>query len=226
MNRKTVFSALAFLFFATFAFAQLQNGSTAPDWKMKDINNKVWHLYDLTAKGKTVFIDVSATWCGPCWKYHQRRSLDSLYEQHGPKGTIDKSCYVFFIEGDGTTTSSDLNGTGKRTVGNWLTGTDFPIINPGADTINQFCANYKIQYFPSIFMICPDNRIYLVGPGSMDVLFRNIKSGCPPVENKFYDKMNFGTVKSDQAEYVSGYAFHPLEKMFFLMRKRFSLIGK
>lgn len=145
------------------AFGQLTNGSTAPNWTLTDINGNSWTLYTLLAQGKPVFIDVSATWCGPCWNYHNTRALDSLYDFHGPAGTIDQMCYVFFIEGDGATNSADLNGTGSNTQGDWVTGTPFPIIDPAAAVINPWNTSYAIAYFPTIYMICPDQKIYEVG---------------------------------------------------------------
>jgi Secretion system C-terminal sorting domain len=148
---------------ATAAFGQLTNGSTAPDWTLTDINGTTWNLYTLTAQGKTVFIDVSATWCGPCWNYHNTNALEDLMTHHGPTGTVDQMAMVFFIEGDGTTTNADLNGTGSNTQGNWVTGTNYPIIDPAASTINAFNSDYAIGYFPTIYMICPDNKIYEVG---------------------------------------------------------------
>lgn len=156
----TLFAGIAL---ATSGFAQLTNGSTAPDWTLSDINGNSWHLYNLTAQGKTVFIDVSATWCGPCWNYHNTHALDDLYTHHGPSGTIDQMCHVFFIEGDGSTTSADLNGTGGNTQGDWVTGSPYPIIDPAAATINSWDQQYAIAYFPTIYMICPDNKIYEVG---------------------------------------------------------------
>jgi thiol-disulfide isomerase/thioredoxin len=231
---KKIFTAAVAFLLPIFSFAQLQQGVTAPDWTLTDLNKKVWHLYDLTAQGKTVFIDVSATWCGPCWRYHRQRSLDSLYEEHGPNGTIDQSCYVFLLEGDGTTTYSDLIGTGKKTTGNWVKGTDFPILDPGSDTINPWRINYNITYFPTIYMICPNNTIYLVGPGSESVLFQNTKSGCPPPVKKDVNKMNFisgedhfksGSTINERIEQPinSTPLFH---ESFFIRKKRFSIVRK
>ena len=39
-------------------------GAEAIDFEMTDINGKKWHLSDF--KGKALFIDIWATWCGPC----------------------------------------------------------------------------------------------------------------------------------------------------------------
>jgi peroxiredoxin len=46
--------------------AQLPNGSIAPDFTATDINGQSHNLYSLLNQGYTVYLDVSATWCGPC----------------------------------------------------------------------------------------------------------------------------------------------------------------
>ncbi|GAB4132689.1 MAG: hypothetical protein Fur0041_04240 [Bacteroidia bacterium] len=167
----------------TAAFAQLAPGSTAPNWTFTDLNGNSWTLYNLTSQGKTVFIDVSATWCGPCWNYHNSHALRDLYLKHGPSGTCSNSVMVFFIEGDQSTTIADLNGTGSNTQGDWVTGTPYPIIDPGAQT-NSFNTNYAIGYFPTVYKVCPDNKIYEVGQLNAEGLEASINT-CPFVNDGF-----------------------------------------
>ncbi len=68
------------------AKAQLPDGAIAPDFTLTDINNVTHNLYNYLNQGKKVYIDVSATWCGPCWNYHNTHALDDLWAQHGPAG--------------------------------------------------------------------------------------------------------------------------------------------
>lgn len=173
---KKVLSLFAGVALSTTMFAQLTPGSTAPDWTFTDLNGNSWNLYSLTAQGKTVFIDVSATWCGPCWNYHNTHAMRDIYDEYGPTGTIvPGEIMVFFIEGDQTTTIADLNGTGTNTQGDWVTGTTYPIIDPGTAT-NQFNNDYAIAYFPTIYKVCPDNKIYEVGQLNAQGLLNTINS--------------------------------------------------
>lgn len=47
-------------------FDKLTKGKPAPNWNLKSIDGSSYSLDSL--KGKTVFIDVWATWCQPCIK--------------------------------------------------------------------------------------------------------------------------------------------------------------
>jgi len=177
-------AALALSLAAIDAKAQLPDGSIAPNWTMTDINGNSHTLYSYLDAGMTVFIDVSATWCGPCWSYRGTGALEDLWMNHGPSGgtgvsgSTTNDVMVFFIEGDGSTNSADLNGTGSSTQGDWVTGTDFPIIDPASATINPWNSSYMIGYFPTIYMICPNRTITEVGQLSATALY-TAKGTCP-----------------------------------------------
>lgn len=168
-------TAVTLTFSAVESKAQLADGSIAPDWTFTDIVGTTHNLYTYLNAGKTVYIDVSATWCGPCWSYHTGGALDGLYTTYGPAGTNE--VMVFFIEGDGATDMNDLNGTDAASQGDWITGTSYPIINPSAAATTTFNTNYAIGYFPTIYMICPDRSITEVGQQTTSALYA-AKSAC------------------------------------------------
>ena len=81
--------------FAVNSFGQMANGSMAPTLNLTDLNGNTYDVDALLAAGKTVFIDVSATWCGPCRE--EIPSLEKVKEQFQGKNivfvsiSIDKS---------------------------------------------------------------------------------------------------------------------------------------
>ena len=140
----------AVLTISSTALAQLPSGSIAPDFTATDINGYEWNLYDLLDEGNTVILDFSATWCGPCWNYALGGVLEDMYSTFGPEGTGD--LYVFYLESDDTTTDADLNGTGPATAGDWVSITNFPII----DNASNIFDSYSNTYYPTIYTVCPD----------------------------------------------------------------------
>jgi hypothetical protein len=147
---KHLYMLFAVLTISTTALAQLTDGSIAPDFTATDINGEVWNLYDLLDEGNTVILDFSATWCGPCWNYALGGTLEDMYSTFGPEGTGD--LYVFYLESDDSTTSADLNGTGTATTGDWVSITNFPII----DNASNIFDSYSNTYYPTIYTVCPD----------------------------------------------------------------------
>jgi thiol-disulfide isomerase/thioredoxin len=151
-NLLAILIAVLISSYSMTANAQLANGCIAPDFTATDINGNTWNLYSILNQGKTVFMDISATWCGPCWSYHNSGALENLYNQYGPPGTNE--LMVLFVEGDGSTNTACLygpTGCNSTTQGDWVTGTPYPIID-NATIANQ----YQIGYYPTIYMITPD----------------------------------------------------------------------
>ncbi|MBK9193545.1 MAG: redoxin domain-containing protein [Flavobacteriales bacterium] len=80
---------------STAAMAQLPDGSICPDFTGTDLNGVTHNLYDYLDQGYTVVVDVSATWCGPCWNYHNTGALEDLYTTYGPGTAADKVMVLF-----------------------------------------------------------------------------------------------------------------------------------
>ena len=168
---KKITLLLASLFVTITASAQLPDGATAPNFTATDLNGNVHVLADYLAAGKTVILDISATWCGPCWAYHGSNALNDMYTAYGPEGSGE--VVVLFVEGDNATTLADLNGTTNGTQGDWVSGSKYPIIDSAA--IAQL---YAITYFPTVYRICPDGIIKNIGALNATSLRNSINTGC------------------------------------------------
>ena len=157
------YSLATFLFILGLnAHAQLPNGSVAPDWTLTSIDGIEYNLYSILDSGYQVVLDFSATWCGPCWDYHESGVLEELHQTYGPNGTND--IRVFWIEASATTDLSDIYGTGTNTVGDWTEGTSFPILDLGEAVYDA----YDCNVFPTIFTICPNKRLVRSGQANVD----------------------------------------------------------
>lgn len=145
---KRLLLLLALIFGVQHLSAQLPNGSTCPDFTGVDLNGNSHNLYTLLDQGKTVVVDVSATWCGPCWSYHQTHALDSVWAKYGPNGTDEM--FVMWVEGDFQTGMPDLQGQTGSSQGDWTNGTAYPIVDD--HTISNLL---QVAGFPTIYVICP-----------------------------------------------------------------------
>jgi hypothetical protein len=198
--KKLVFSALVLASTSFSSNAQLADGSIAPDFTVSAYqswlsgsgmnNNGTYNLYDYLDAGYTVILDVSATWCGPCWNHHLTGALDDLYVNHGPagqlgvSGTTTDDVMVIWLDGDGATADATmLDGNG--TIGNWIQPNatlgqiPFPMANPVTATANQINNGYDIAYFPTIYKICPNRVISEVGQLTAAQFYTSVGT-CPP----------------------------------------------
>lgn len=68
----------------TVAVKNEKSTATMPNFLMQDVNGKKVNLLDL--KGKKVFVNLWATWCGPCRR--EMPSIESLYKKVNGKAVF------------------------------------------------------------------------------------------------------------------------------------------
>ena len=166
-------------YLANNSFGQLTNGSIAPDFTLQDINGTPHTLYTYLNQGKYVAVDVSATWCVPCWNYHNTHKMDTLFQNYDQPGS--KTWKVLFIEADGNTSSADLQGSGTNTQGDWITGSNYTIIDPPAGaTLSDFRDGFSIDFYPMFYLICPNKKVYHVGANPSLGAWAAASNNCLP----------------------------------------------
>lgn len=153
------------------AQAQLPDGSVAPNFTVTDINGNTWTLYDMLDEGKSVILDFSATWCPPCWSYHNSGVFNSLWNDYGPDGTGE--LYIMKLESDPSTTMADLEGTGNDTMGDWITGTQYIIVDDAGPW-----SSYQNTYYPTIYTVCPSRILTETGQASAANHYAHITNNC------------------------------------------------
>lgn len=174
MKKHWIKLVLAYWLFACDAVAQLPSGSIAPDFSVQDIFGQAHHLYDVLNDDKIVLLELGATWCPPCWVYHQSGALQEFYEMHGPAG--GDQVRVYWVEGDPNTNVDCIYGQAgcnHQSEGNYVQGIDYPIINSSA-----IASSYQISYYPTLFLICPNKKVYEIDPINADDLWLKAKD-CP-----------------------------------------------
>lgn len=150
--KKLLLSTMVFI---STAFAVSAQMGTAHDFTVTDIDGNTHDLYDILDQGYVVIVEASATWCGPCWSVHQAEYVKDLYAQMGPDGTNE--IRVIFYETDPSTPLSSLQGTGPNTQGDWITGTNYPIVNESAPLSLQSSVYWPLGT-PTISVIRPGDR--------------------------------------------------------------------
>ncbi len=158
---------LSFALLSLNLFSQLGDGTISPDFSLEDLGGDNHQLYDYLDDGYSAILDFSATWCGPCWNYHQTGILEDVWSDYGPDGA-DK-VMVFMIEADPATSYDCIYGPAGCTggsIGDWTAGVDYPILNPDAAGAAQVNSDFAINYFPTLYGVAPNGEIYELGQTS------------------------------------------------------------
>lgn len=222
---KKIFTLFAAIALAAVSYAQLPSGAIAPDFTVYEIDktngnmitDQPIHLYGILDQGKTVFLDISATWCGPCYSFHQSGTLDGIWSNYGPHSSNYDS-YVIWMEGDRGNYSSLTGGTdagGSASQGNWLNGVEYPIVplnmDPNTPNKNTIISGYNLAYYPTIYMICPNRMTFEMdrSGGNDATTWHNLIASTCPATNNTNDAM-LGSGRSSALTYYCDYSFAPV----------------
>lgn len=148
--------------------------SIANDFQVVDLNGGQHSLYQYLNQGKTVILDLSTTWCSPCWDYHQTHHLENLYQAFGPEGSDD--VMVFLIESDPNTGLDHLLGNSPDSMGDWTEGVSYPVIDD--HTIQNA---FDLFAYPTIVTICPNRQYSMSGTLTAQEHVDFIQLNCPPI---------------------------------------------
>ena len=101
------------------SYAQLPPNSFGEDFTLTDVNGNEFNLYSTLDEGKTVILDLFATWCGPCWNYAELGVLEDLQDAYPD----DVVCVA--VEADPSTSEAEIFNSG---YGDWTTVIDYLLI--------------------------------------------------------------------------------------------------
>jgi hypothetical protein len=180
MKKNLLFAVTAMILTAVTANAQER--ATAKDWTLTDIKGKTHTLFTYLDKGYAVYVDASATWCGPCWNYHNTHAMGKAWETNGPTGetgvgsSTKNDLIQIFIEADPKTAKSELSKASR----DWTKGTNYPIIDVNATELKTImAAGIRVPHYPAGTFICPDRTITAKDQATASTLV-SMRNACKP----------------------------------------------
>ena len=148
------------------SYAQLPPNSFGEDFTLTDINGNEFNLHSTLDEGKTVILDLFATWCGPCWDFAAAGVLEDLQAAYPD----DVVCVA--VEADPSTTEAEIFNSG---LGDWTSVIDYLLMD---DPSGGVADDYALAYYPTIYKICQDRMVTEVGQLSSVNAFMNEVNSC------------------------------------------------
>lgn len=124
----------------------------APDFTLTDQFGKRHKLSDY--KGKVVFLNFWATWCGPCQR--EMPDIQALYEEHGKNSGDIIVLGVAAPKSEKNPSNADVS---EEEVKAFLTenGYSYPV---AMDTTGEVFGEYYVNSFPTTYMIDRDGAVF------------------------------------------------------------------
>ena len=144
-------------------------------WTANDMNGVTHVLQDHINEDKAVLVDISAHWCGPCYSFHESHAMGGIHHDFGPDGTNE--VMVYFTDVDASSSVSILQG-GAGSVGDWLTGTEYPVIGPNGQG-SLVDGYYTTPGVPTLYLHCGSVAPEISVNYDWWSLLSNIKGSCP-----------------------------------------------
>ena len=126
------------------------------DLELTDQFGNVHRLEDY--KGRVVFLNFWATWCGPC--RNEMPDIQKLYEEYAARGD-EAEVVILGVAGPGIGQEGSAEDIAAFMEENGYT---YPVL---MDESSEMFMQYGISAFPTTFMIDKDGNVYGYVPGQM-----------------------------------------------------------
>ena len=149
----------------------------APDFTLIDQFGNSHTLSEY--KGKTVFLNFWATWCGPC-----RMEMPYIQQVYEDYGSNSGDVIILGVANPKTEEHPNNSDVVQEEIESFLSenGYTYPV---AMDLDGSVFATYGIQAFPTTFMIDKNGNVYGYAPGSLseDIIRSIIQQTIDSVEN-------------------------------------------
>ena len=149
----------------------------APDFTLVDQFGNSHTLSEY--KGKTVFLNFWATWCGPC-----RMEMPYIQQVYEDYGSNSGDVIILGVANPKTEEHPNNSDVVQNEIESFLSenGYTYPV---AMDLDGSIFATYGIQAFPTTFMIDKNGNVYGYAPGSLseDIIRSIIQQTIDSVEN-------------------------------------------